>query len=64
MGFTWIVYKKDKTTCKRSVQVGFFDEMSARGYASMIRDISRMAGYSDRYIAEKIEEKSQEELFI
>ena len=51
MEFNWIVYRVDKETGKRSVGAGFVDEASAREYASMMRDISRMAGYNDRYVA-------------
>lgn len=50
--FEWLVYQEDKAGHKK-LKAGFTDELDARNYASMMRDISKMAGYKDRYVVEK-----------
>lgn len=50
--FEWLVYQEGKAG-KKTLKAGFTDELDARNYASMMRDINRMAGYKDRYVVEK-----------
>lgn len=49
--FEWLVYQEDKAGHKK-LKAGFKDELDARNYADMMRNISRMAGYTDRYVVE------------
>lgn len=49
--FEWLVYQEDKG--HKKLKAGFTDELDARNYASMMRDISKMAGYKDRYVVER-----------
>ncbi|MBO5459689.1 MAG: hypothetical protein J5981_05510 [Lachnospira sp.] len=56
MDFKWIVYEKKEGLPENTglkIKGGFPERIDALNYASMMRDINRMAGYRDDYVVEE-----------
>ena len=52
----WLVYKERKDLPQdlaRQLKAAFTSEIDARQYASLMRNLSLMAGYKDTYVVEK-----------
>lgn len=52
----WLVYQERKDLSPdlaRQLKAAFISEIDARHYASLMRDVSVMAGYKDIYVEKK-----------
>lgn len=52
----WLVYQERKDPAaglSRQLKAAFTSEIDARHYASLMRDVSVMAGYKDTYVVKK-----------
>ena len=52
----WLVYQERKDLPQdlaRQLKASFTSEIDARHYASLMRDVSVMAGYKDTYVVKK-----------
>lgn len=52
----WLVYQERKDLPQdlaRQLKAAFTSEIDARHYASLMRDVSVMAGYKDTYVVKK-----------